>query len=96
MYYTRNIDIDATNNRIAVAEYYKRTVQIFDLNLGFIKEFGSSQSSTRMSGAHEAIKAIVTDSSLTSGVDFGFGYWASGSSGFRSWSGNITTGTASP
>ena len=96
MYYPRNIDIDATNNRIAVAEYYKRTIQIFDLNLGFIKEFGSSQSSTRMTGAHEAIKAIVTDSSLTSGVDFGFGYWASGSSGFRSWSGNITTGTASP
>ena len=44
MYYPRGIDIDATNNRIAVAEYHKRTVQIFDLNLGFIKEFGSSQS----------------------------------------------------
>ena len=26
----------------------------------------------RMTGAHEAIKAIVTDSSLTAGVNFGF------------------------
>ena len=95
MYYPRNIDIDATNNRIAVAEYYKNSVQIFDLNLGFIKEIGGS-AGTRMTGAHDAIKSIVTDASLTSGVDFGFGYWASGSSGFRSWSGNITTGTASP
>ena len=49
-----------------------------------------------MTGAHEAIKAIVTDSSLTGGVNFGFAYWASGSSGFRSWSGNITTGRANP
>jgi len=95
MYYPRNIDIDATNNRIAVAEYYKNAIQFFDLNLGFIKEIGGS-SSTRMSGAHDAIKSIVTDASLTSGVDFGFGYWASGSSGFRSWSGNITTGRANP
>tara|TARA_A100001011_G_scaffold165319_1_gene174004 strand:+ start:1 stop:3171 length:3171 start_codon:yes stop_codon:yes gene_type:complete len=52
-----------------------------------------------MTGAHEAIKAIVTDSSLTSGVNFGFGYWSSSWSsgvGFRSWSGNITTGKATP
>ena len=95
MYYPRNIDIDSTNNRIALADYYKNSIQFFDLNLGFIKEIGGS-SGTRMSGAHEAIKAIVTDSSLTSGVNFGFAYWASGSSGFRSWSGNITTGRANP
>ena len=96
MRYPRNIDIDVTNNRIALADYYKNSIQIFDLNLGFIKEIGGS-SGTRMTGAHEALKSIVTDSSLTSGVNFGFGYWAwGGSPGFRSWSGNITTGTASP
>ena len=95
MYYPQNIDIDATNSRVAVAEYYKNSIQIFDFNLGFLKEFGGS-SGTRMTGAHEAIKAIVTDSSLTSGVNFGFAYWASGSAGFRSWSGNITTGRANP
>ena len=96
MYYPRNIDIDTANNRIAVADYYKNSLQFFDLNLGFIKEIGGS-AGTRMTGAHEALKAIVTDSSLTSGVNFGFGYWSSGGSpGFNSWSGNITTGTASP
>jgi type IV pilus assembly protein PilY1 len=95
MYYPRGIDIDVANSRIAVADYYKNSIQFFDLNLGFIKEIGGS-SGTRMTGAHEAIKAIVTDASLTSGVDFGFAYWASGSSGFKSWSGNITTGKASP
>ena len=75
-YYPMNIDIDATNSRIAVADYYKNSIQFFDLNLGFLKEIGGS-SGTRMTGAHEAIKAIVTDSSLTAGVNFGFAYWAS-------------------
>ena len=96
MRYPMGIRIDATNNRIAVADYYKNSLQFFDLNLGFLKEIGGS-AGTRMTGAHEALKAIVTDSSLTSGVNFGFGYWAwGGNPGFRSWSGNITTGTANP
>jgi len=95
MYYPRSLDIDETNSRIAVADYYKNSVQFFDLNLAFIKEIGGA-SGTRMSGAHEAIRSIVTDASLTSGVDFGFAYWASGSSGFNSWSGNITRGRARP
>ncbi len=38
---------------------------------------GYSTRSTRMAGAHEAIKALVTDSSLVSSVNFGFGYWSS-------------------
>ena len=50
-----------------------------------------------MSGAHEAIKAVVTDSSLTAGVNFGFGYWAwSGRAGFKNWIGDITNGRAIP
>ena len=51
-----------------------------------------------MTGAHEAIKSIVTDSSLTAGVNFGFGYWSwdNNGSGFSSWSGDITTGRAKP
>ena len=98
MYYPRNVAIDATNNRVGIADYYNNGVKIFDLNLTGLKSIGGSVS-TRMTGAHEAIKAIVTDSSLTSGVNFGFGYWSSswsGGVGFRSWSGNITTGRASP
>jgi type IV pilus assembly protein PilY1 len=98
LYYPRNVAIDATNNRVGIADYYNNGVKIFDLNLTALKSIGGSVS-TRMTGAHEAIKAIVTDSSLTSGVNFGFGYWSSswsGGVGFRSWSGNITTGRASP
>jgi len=95
MYYPWGLSVDKTNNRVVSANYYKGSTLVVDLNLGFLKEFGGS-SGTRMTGAHEAIKAIVTDSSLTAGVNFGFAYWASGSSGFRSWSGNITTGRANP
>tara|TARA_B100001057_G_scaffold200015_1_gene200707 strand:- start:2427 stop:6530 length:4104 start_codon:yes stop_codon:yes gene_type:complete len=95
MYYPRTISVDSTNNRIILGQYYKNSIQAFDFNLGFLKEFGGS-AGTRMTGAHEAIKAIVTDSSLTAGVNFGFAYWSSGGAGFRSWSGNITTGMATP
>ena len=96
LYYPRNVAIDAINNRVGVADYYNNGVKIFDLNLTMLKAIGGS-SNTRMTGAHEAIKAIVTDSSLTSGVNFGFGYWSyRWWCGFRSWSGNITTGKASP
>ena len=95
MYYPWGLSVDKTNNRIISSNYYKMSVQAFDLNLAWQKEFGGS-SSTRMDGAKEAIKAIVTDSSLTAGVNFGYAYWSSGGAGFRSWSGNITTGTANP
>ena len=98
LYYPRNVAIDAINNRVGITDYYGRGVKVFDLNLALLQQIGGS-SNTRMTGAHEAIKAIVTDSSLTSGVNFGFGYWSSswsGGVGFSSWSGNITTGKASP
>ena len=95
MYYPWGVTVDKTNNRVLSTTYYKMSVHAFDLDLGFLKEFGGS-SSTRMDGAKEAIKAIVTDSSLTAGVNFGYAYWSSGGAGFRSWSGNITTGTANP
>jgi len=95
MRYPRGTAVDSTNNRVLVTDYYNNSIQAFDLNLGFLKQFGGG-SNTRMTGAHEAIKAIVTDSSLTAGVDFGFAYWSSGGAGFSNWSGNITTGRASP
>ena len=57
-----------------------------------------------MSAAHKAIKAVVTDANLTSGVNFGFGYWSSSWNskkghwppGYSKWNGNITTGNATP
>ena len=37
--------------------------------------------SSKMDGAKEAIKAVVQDSTLTSGAYFGFGHWNSGIDG---------------
>ena len=37
--------------------------------------------STRYEGAKQAILAVVSDSSLTSGANFGYGHWNSGESG---------------
>ena len=93
MYYPWGVSLDKTNNRVLSTTYIKMSVHVLDLNLGFLKEFGGS-SSTRMDGAKEAIKAIVTDSSLTAGVNFGYAYWSSGGAGFSNWFGNITTGRA--
>ncbi len=56
------------------ADRVKGSIQFFDLNLGFIKELGGSLG-TRMSGAHEAIQAIVSDPALKAGVNYGFGWW---------------------
>ena len=94
--------IDTNNNRVMIGSYYGNQVLAYDLNLNYLKTIGTSPKS-RMDGAHEAIKAIVTDSSLTAGVNFGFAYWSSGlvvvgrsSYGFTNWTGNITTGRATP
>ena len=95
MYYPWGVSVDKTNNRVISTTYVKMSVHVLDLNLGFLKEFGGS-SGTRMDGAKEAIKAIVTDSSLTAGVNFGYAYWSSGGAGFSNWYGNITTGRAIP
>ena len=40
---------------------------------------------TRLQGAKEAIKAIMNDSSLTSGANFGYGHWNSGRGWKNKW-----------
>ena len=97
-YYPWGLGWDSTNNRVIAADLNKGTVQIFDTNGTWIKTFGGAPT-TRMQAAAKAIKSLVTDASLTSGVNFGFAYWSSsGSSGFTRWNGNHKTGTgnASP
>ena len=88
MYYPYDLTIDTNNSRIVVSDRIKASIQFFDLNLGFIKELGGSLG-TRMSGAHEAIQAIVSDPALKAGVNYGFGWWSSqwrgGSSWFTGW-----------
>ena len=76
IFYPGGVHVDKTNNRVILSDLNKSAVQFFDLNLGWIKELGGSLA-TRMTGAHEAIQAIVSDPALKSTVNFGFGYWSS-------------------
>ena len=91
-YYPWGLGWDDNNNRLLGANLNNGQVHIMDSNGTWIKSIGG-RPQTRMQAAQDAIKALVTDSSLTSGVDFGFAYWASGSSGFNRWSGNHKTGS---
>ena len=72
----RDIKIDTALNRIFVADFGNRAVQTFDLDMNYLDYSGYSVRQTRMQGAQEAIKSLVTDSSLVSSVNFGFGYWS--------------------
>ena len=54
----------------------------------WVKKLGGKVTQTRMSGAHQAIKAITTDANLTSGVHFGFAYWSSSATVWVYWNYN--------
>ena len=65
----------------------KGSVQEFNENIfesskdtSWQKEYGGAKV-TRYEGAKQAILAVVSDSSLTSGANFGYGHWNSGESG---------------
>ena len=94
--YPYGIDVDSTNDRVILVSRgnQKAAAHAVDFDLNFIKE--SDTGPTRWEGAVSAIKAIVTDSSLTSHVDFGFGVWSTSGGNFTNWIGDITTGTAQP
>lgn len=72
----RDIKIDTALNRIFVADVTNHVVQTFDLDMNFLDHSGYSVTQTRMQGAYDAIQSLVTDSSLVSSVNFGFGYWS--------------------
>ena len=72
----RDIKIDHALNRIFVADERLRLVQTFDLDMNYHDHSGYHALKSRMEGAHEAIQSLVTDSSLVSSVNFGFGYWS--------------------
>ena len=72
------IAVDVDNERIYIADKQSNKIQVFDKDFGFIKILGSTgQNQSRMVGAANAIKEITTDSNLTSGAHFGFGWWSS-------------------
>jgi len=74
----QDLRIDTALNRIFVADTNNNAIQSFDLDLNFHDLSGYSTRMSRMAGAQQAIQSIVTDSSLVSSVNFGFGYWSSG------------------
>ena len=94
--YPYGLDVDSTNNRVIFVSrgYAKSSAHVVDFNVNFIKETPTGP--TRWEGAVDAIKAVVTDSSLTSHVDFGFGVWSTSGGNFTGWTGHQTTGTAIP
>ena len=68
-----------SNNRVWTGGT-KRSIQEFDISsssITWVDEMGSSKL-TRLQGAVKAIKAVVQDSSLQQGVNFGYGYWNAG------------------
>jgi len=65
----------------------KGSIQEFDedifessTNTSWQKEYGGAKV-TRYEGAKQAILGVVSDTSLTSGANFGYGHWNSGESG---------------
>ena len=74
--YAKDIEIDSTLNRVFVADTNNSSIQTFDLDLNWHDQSGYGPTLSRMQGAHEAIQSLVTDSSLTSSVNFGFAYWS--------------------
>ena len=97
------LGVDVTNKRLLSANWNSGFGQIFDFDGNFIKSTEPSQS--RMQGASSAIKAVVSDTSLSNDIDFGFGHWSwkAGVSGLPAveakvsgWIGSVETGEANP
>ena len=75
----RPMGLHVSNDRVWVGNS-KNSVQEFDISAGamtWVDEMGTTVIS-RAEGAKRAIKAVVNDSSLTSGAYFGYGYWNAG------------------
>ena len=97
------LGIDITNKRLLSANWNSGFGQVFDFDGNFIKSTEPSQS--RMQGASTAIQAVVSDATLSSDIDFGFGYWSwkGGVFGWSveeaavsGWSGTVLDGEAIP
>ena len=73
-------------NALVYVGNYKPSVQTFDKDHAsgqWQNELGGSIGS-RMSGAKKAIKSIVTEPTLSSGANFGYGHWSAGIPGIIS------------
>ena len=74
------VNKSSANNNVLYVGDEKPTVEVLDRvtnNLTWEKEIGGPKI-MRLTGAINAIKAVLNDSTLTSGAHFGYGYWNSG------------------
>ena len=65
---------DADDNLLVTNEN-RLEILVLDKNLDFVRAFGGGGVS-RLVGAIDAIKAVVQDSTITSGANIGFGVWS--------------------
>ena len=98
--YPYGIDIDSENEKIHFVSRgcCKHAMHVMEYDMQFVKEITGSNAGaqTRMEGAVEAIQEIMSDGSLTSHVNFGFGVWSEEGGSFADWNGDITDGNATP
>ena len=81
------VGIHVTSDRILVASR-AGTVDVFNENLftaadkdtAWLQQMGGG-AVTRWNGVKQAMSAIVSDTTLTSGANFGYGHWNAGETG---------------
>ena len=74
------VNKSSANNNVLYVGDVKPTIEVLDRgtdNMTWVKEIGGPKV-MRLTGAINAIKAVLNDSTLTSGAHFGYGYWNSG------------------
>ena len=77
-----------SDNKATIQEFDENKFTVANIDTSWQAEYGG-QKETRFEGAKEAIKAVVSDSSLTAGANFGYGFWNAGVLGAGK--GNINT-----
>ena len=77
-----------SDNKATIQEFDENKFTVANIDTSWQAEYGGKKE-TRFEGAKEAIKAVVSDSSLTAGANFGYGFWNAGVLGAGK--GNINT-----
>ena len=77
-----------SDNKATIQEFDENKFTVANIDTSWQAEYGGKKE-TRFEGAKRAIKAVASDSSLTAGANFGYGFWNAGVLGEGK--GNINT-----
>ena len=69
-----------SDRKATIQEFTENNFTAANIDTSWQNEYGGSLE-TRFAGAKKAINAVVSDTSLTSGANFGYGHWNSGVKG---------------